>query len=178
MIRVHFHLLLLAAAAAPAFADDDAQRAAMTFFEKEVRPILVNRCYECHGEKKQKGGLRADHIGYLKAGGDTGPALVPGKPEESPLIEAVRYTNADFKMPPKKKLPDAEIAVLEKWIKMGAPWPEDTTKKVRRDRGRLHGGAAEVLVFPAGGEGLAAASGRAIGRAMTLTVSSRRSTRR
>jgi len=122
--------LSLACAALPTFAADDAQRAAMTFFEKEVRPILANRCYECHGEKKQKGGLRADQIGYLKAGGDTGPALVPGKPEESPLIEAVRHTNADFKMPPKEKMPDAEIAALEKWIRMGAPWPEDTAKKV------------------------------------------------
>jgi len=102
----------------------------MTFFEKEVRPILAKRCHECHGEKKQKGGLRADHIGYLKSGGDTGPALVPGKPDESAMIEAVRYMNADFQMPPKEKLPDAEIAVLEKWIEMGAPWPEDAAKKV------------------------------------------------
>lgn len=127
-----FSLLLLglASAVVPARASDDAQRAAETFFEKDVRPILVNRCYDCHGEKKQKGGLRVDHIGYLKTGGDTGPALVPGKPEESPLMEAVRYGNDDFKMPPKEKLPDAEIAVLERWIKMGAPWPEDAAKKV------------------------------------------------
>jgi hypothetical protein len=111
-------------------ADDDAQRVALSFFEKEVRPILVERCYDCHSNTKQKGGLRVDHIGYLKSGGDTGPALVPGKPDESALIEAVRYTNEDFQMPPKKKLPDAEIAVLEKWIKLGAPWPEDASKKV------------------------------------------------
>jgi len=116
--------------AAPALAADDAQRAAMTFFEKEVRPILVERCYDCHSNTKQKGGLRVDHIGYLKTGGDTGPALVPGNPDGSALMEAVRYTNEDFQMPPKKKLPDAEIAVLEKWIKMGAPWPEDASKKV------------------------------------------------
>lgn len=128
-------LLSLACAALPTFAADDAQRAANTFFEKEVRPILVNRCYECHGEKKQKGGLRVDHIGYLKTGGDTGPALVPGKPEESPLMEAVRHTDSDFKMPPKEKMPDAEIVVLEKWIEMGAPWPEDTTKKVTMTEG-------------------------------------------
>lgn len=133
MIRARLQtlVLLLTTVAMPALAEeDDARRAAMTFFEKEVRPILVNRCQECHGEKKQKGGLRADHIGYLKAGGDTGPALVPGKPEESPLIEAVRFTNGDFQMPPKKKLPAAEIAILERWIKMGAPWPEDATKQV------------------------------------------------
>ena len=96
----------------------------MTFFEKEVRPILVKRCYDCHGDAKQKGGLRADHIGYLKSGGKNGPALIPGKPEESALIEAVRYGNEDFQMPPKQKLPDTEIAVLEKWIRIGAPWPD------------------------------------------------------
>ena len=96
----------------------------MTFFEKEVRPILVKRCYDCHGNAKQKGGLRADHIGYLKSGGKNGPALIPGKPEESALIEAVRYGNEDFQMPPKQKLPDTEIAVLEKWIRIGAPWPD------------------------------------------------------
>jgi DNA-binding GntR family transcriptional regulator len=99
----------------------ESQSAEMLFFEKEVRPILSNRCYECHGTKKQKGGLRVDHVGYLKTGGDTGPALVPGNPEASPLMEAGRFTNPDFQMPPKEKMPLGEVAVLEKWIKMGAP---------------------------------------------------------
>ncbi len=98
------------------------------FFEKQVRPILVQRCQECHGEKKQKGGLRTDSLAHLKSGGDTGPALVPGDPEKSPIVEAVRYGNDDFKMPPKEKLPAAEIAVLEQWVKMGAPWPETAGK--------------------------------------------------
>ena len=120
----------MAATTTVTVADDDAQRVALAFFEKEVRPVLVSRCHECHSNTKQKGGLRVDHIGYLKSGGDTGPALVPGKPEESALIEAVHYANEDFQMPPKKKLPDAEIAILEKWIKMGAPWPDDASKKV------------------------------------------------
>ena len=127
-------VLLSGFVALPAMAaDDDAQRAAMTFFEKEVRPILVERCFECHSNTKQKGGLRVDHIGYLKTGGDTGPAVVPGEPSKSPLMEAIRWTNEDFQMPPKNnggKLPDAQIAILEKWIKMGAPWPEDASKKV------------------------------------------------
>lgn len=123
-------LLWIAATATPALAVDDVQRAAAAFFENEVRPVLVKRCHECHSNTKQKGGLRVDHIGYLKTGGDTGPALVPGKPEESALIEAVHYANADFQMPPKQKLPDAEIAILEQWIKMGAPWPEDASKQV------------------------------------------------
>ncbi len=117
-------LLFALCLSSTAFAvEEDAQRAASVFFEKEVRPILANRCYECHGEKKQKGGLRVDALAYLKTGGDTGPALVPGKPEQSPLIEAIRYQKEDFQMPPKQKLPAAEVAVLEKWIKLGAPWP-------------------------------------------------------
>ncbi|HET6407184.1 MAG TPA: PSD1 and planctomycete cytochrome C domain-containing protein, partial [Chthoniobacteraceae bacterium] len=99
----------------------------LRFFEHEVRPLLSKRCHECHGEKKQKGGLRVDHIDHLKVGGDTGPALVPGKIDESLMIEAIRYKNEDLEMPPKEKLPDAEIAVLEKWVAMGAPWP--TTDK-------------------------------------------------
>ncbi len=133
MIRSRFQLwlVLIASVASSALAvDGDAQRAAMASFEKEVRPILVKRCFECHSNTKQKGGLRVDHIGYLKSGGDTGPALVPGKPEESALIEAVRYANEDFQMPPKEKLPAAEIAILEKWIRMGAAWPEDAAKKI------------------------------------------------
>ena len=95
-----------------ASAADDAQRAAMQFFEKEVRPVLVNRCYECHGEKKQKGSLRLDNIGFIKAGGDSGPALVEGNPDKSLIIEAVRYQEPEFEMPPKEKLPAKEIAIL------------------------------------------------------------------
>ena len=114
-------------------AQDDAQRSAMKFFENEVRPILAERCYECHSKTKQKGGLRVDHVGFMKSGGDTGPALVPGHPEKSPLMEAIRYGDEDFQMPPKNnggKIPDAEIAILEKWIKLGAPWPEDGENNV------------------------------------------------
>ena len=68
--------------------------------------MLANRCYECHGEKKQKGGLRVDHIAHLKAGGDTGRRWFPAKSMRSPMIEAIRYKNSDFEMPPKEKLPD------------------------------------------------------------------------
>ena len=117
--------------ASAAFAGgDEAQRAAEKFFETEVRPILVNRCYDCHGDKKQKGGLRVDDISHLKLGGDTGPAFVAGKPDESAMIEAVRYQRADFQMPPKEKLPEAEVAVLEKWVALGAPWPQTNSQKV------------------------------------------------
>ena len=128
--------LLLACLASTAFAAGaDVQREAMTFFEKEVRPVLSNRCYECHGEKKQKGGLRMDHIARIKAGGDGGPALVAGEPDKSPMIQAIRYADKDFQMPPKEKLPDAEIAVLEKWVKLGAPWPEGDAANVVAGKG-------------------------------------------
>lgn len=119
--------------AAAVAADEDAQRSAEKFFENEVRPLLSKRCYDCHGEKKQKGALRVDHIAYLKKGGDGGPALVPGEPEKSLLIEAIHYANEDLEMPPRNKggkMPDAEIGILEKWIRLGAPWPESDAAKV------------------------------------------------
>src|SRR5882757_698092 len=89
------------------------------FFEKQIRPILAERCCECHSaEKKQKGGLSLDTREATLKGGDTGPALIAGDPEKSLLIEAVRYKNHDLQMPPKKRLADAEIKVLEEWVKM------------------------------------------------------------
>ena len=98
-----------------------------------MRPLLVNRCYECHGAKKQKGSLRVDDIAYLKVGGDSGPAVVPGDLDGSMLIEAIRYSDDGFQMPPQGKLPDKEIAILEKWVKIGAPWPEDAANRVSVD---------------------------------------------
>ena len=94
------------------------------FFEKKVRPLLAERCYECHSaEKKVKGGLRLDTREGWQTGGDTGPALVPGKPEESLLITAIRYRDKDMQMPPKKQLTAEEVAVFEQWVAMGAPDP-------------------------------------------------------
>ena len=96
------------------------------FFEKQVRPVLAERCYECHSaEKKQKGGLALDTRESTLKGGDTGPALVAGDPEKSLLIEAVRYGNHDLQMPPKKRLSDGEVRTLETWVKMGAPDPRE-----------------------------------------------------
>ncbi|PAW66680.1 MAG: hypothetical protein B9S34_07425 [Opitutia bacterium Tous-C1TDCM] len=114
---------LAAAAVPPAPTLSDAERAQLQFFEKEVRPILANRCYECHGDKKHKGELRLDHISHILKGGESGPALVRGKPDDSLLVTAIRYDTEDLQMPPDEKLPEAEIAVLEKWIQLGAPWP-------------------------------------------------------
>lgn len=102
----------------------------MKFFENEVRPVLANRCYSCHAEEKQKGGLRMDNLAYITQGGDSGPALIPGHVDKSLVISAVRYQDEDLAMPPKEKLPQKEIQVLEKWVKLGAPWPETETAKV------------------------------------------------
>ena len=99
---------------------DDPQLAA--FFEKQVRPVLVARCLECHGAEKQKAGLRLDSRDAAVTGGDSGPALVPGKPDDSLLVRALSYTG-EIKMPPRSKLPAAEIAVLTEWIRRGAAWP-------------------------------------------------------
>jgi hypothetical protein len=96
----------------------------LEFFEKKVRPLLTERCYECHSpEKKVKGGLRLDNRDGWVKGGDNGPAIVPGEPEKSLLITAVRYKDRDLQMPEKRKMPDEEIAILEQWVKMGAPDP-------------------------------------------------------
>jgi cytochrome c553 len=98
------------------------------FFEKKIRPILAEHCFKCHGEEKQKGGLRLDSRAAILEGGDLGPALVAGDPEKSRLIEAVRYTNDELQMPPKQRLPAAAVADLAAWIKQGAPWPAATVE--------------------------------------------------
>jgi len=103
---------------------DDAQTA---FFEKTIRPILINRCYECHSVEsgKNKGGLRLDSRDAVLKGGDNGPALVAGELEKSLLVESIRYHNQDMQMPPKGALPAAEVKALEAWVKMGAPDPRE-----------------------------------------------------
>ena len=94
-----------------------------SFFESKVRPLLVERCIECHGEKKQKGDLRLDSKSGWQKGGESGAALVPGKPEESLIIKAVSYLDKDLQMPPKKQLTLDEVAVLKEWVTRGAPDP-------------------------------------------------------
>jgi cytochrome c553 len=114
-------------------------QAGMESFEK-VRPVLVQHCYRCHSTaaKKQRGGLLLDSRDGLRKGGDTGPAIVPGKPGESLLLKAVRQTGDVAKMPPKGKLSDAVIADLEAWIKSGAPDPREASvwEKVLAERRR------------------------------------------
>ena len=96
------------------------------FFEKNIRPLFAENCYKCHSpqSEKIKGNLLLDTREGLLKGGQTGPAIVPGDPENSLLIKAVRYTDKDLQMPPdNKKLSDSQIAALVAWVKMGAPDP-------------------------------------------------------
>lgn len=108
-----------AIAAAPEFS-----AAEIEHFEKQIRPLLHRHCYECHsGESKTlHASLRVDRRESLAAGGDSGPALLPGKPEESLLIQVLRY-DGDIQMPPQGKLSKAEIRLLTEWVRDGAPFP-------------------------------------------------------
>jgi hypothetical protein len=129
--RLPFLCVLSLAAIIPmtARAADPAQPSAaqVEFFEQKIRPALIEHCYKCHSAEKVKGGLQVDGRDQMRKGGDTGPAVVPGDPDKSLLLKAVRYTDPDLKMPPKGKLPDTVIADLEKWIKQGAADPRDTS---------------------------------------------------
>jgi hypothetical protein len=93
------------------------------FFETHVRPLLERNCIECHGEAKQKGGLRLDSQPAWKKGGESGQVIVEGDPDRSLLITAIRYRDKDLRMPPDDELPAREKAVLEEWVRRGAPDP-------------------------------------------------------
>jgi hypothetical protein len=123
--------LLLAPLSLLAAGDDD------LFFESKVRPVLIKRCYDCHStEKKTKGGLALDTRAGWQHGGDNGPAIVPGDLTKSLVIKAVRYLDKDFAMPPKSRLPADEVAILEEWVKRGAPDPrtDDAAKAAKPKR--------------------------------------------
>ncbi|TAJ16316.1 MAG: DUF1549 domain-containing protein, partial [Planctomycetota bacterium] len=95
------------------------------FFESKVRPLLVGSCYGCHSAtaEKLRGEFRLDSREALLTGGPSGPALVPGNADDSLLVRAVRYTDDDLQMPPKRPLEAAQVAILEEWVRQGAPWP-------------------------------------------------------
>jgi mono/diheme cytochrome c family protein len=118
----------MAAVGAACAADDGG----VEFFEKKVRPVLVDHCYSCHSAEadKVKGGLLLDTHAAMLKGGDSGASLVPGDPDKSLIIKAVRYTDENLQMPPKnKKLSAQQIADLEAWVKMGAPDPRTNSSK-------------------------------------------------
>ncbi|MEO6787479.1 MAG: DUF1549 domain-containing protein [Chthoniobacteraceae bacterium] len=109
-------------------------------FRDKVQPILSQHCFKCHSHgEKMKANLLVDSREALLTGGDTGPALVPGDPAKSLIIEAINYKNTDLQMPPKgEKLSDAQIATLTEWVKLGAPWPEEPGQKMKpRPRGTI-----------------------------------------
>lgn len=121
LIALSLMCVLVASLPPKSLSADD--QAGLDYFEKNVRPLLARRCYKCHSQKsgESKGGLLLDRKAGWESGGESGPAIVPGKPGESLLIESVRYESLE--MPPDGKLKDAEIRVLEKWVRMGAPDP-------------------------------------------------------
>ena len=115
----------LLTAATPVLGEEPAAPSAaqLEFFETQIRPLLAFNCVPCHGPEEQNGNLRLDHISTILKGGDTGPAIVPGKPNESLLIDAINY--GTYQMPPLGKLPPEEIAILSRWIADGAVWPDE-----------------------------------------------------
>ncbi|MPY90170.1 MAG: DUF1553 domain-containing protein [Luteitalea sp.] len=119
-------------------ASEEPSREAVAFFEKDVRPVLVDRCYSCHSSEvsEPEGGLLLDSRAAVMRGGRHGPVIVPGEPEESLLIQAIKRKNKDFQMPPKEREPltAREIDALERWVEMGAPDP------------RTEGGALPAMV--------------------------------
>lgn len=123
-------ILLTLGLAAPAVFADESEK--INFFEKKIRPVLVDSCLQCHDDAKQSGKLRLDSKMAVLKGGVSGPALVPGKAKDSLLIKAIRHADPDLKMPAKAdKLPDTVIADFEKWIDMGAADPRDGSTPVK-----------------------------------------------
>ncbi len=117
-------MLLLVSGPSRILAEDSA---GLEIFEKHVRPVLIAHCYECHAADEANGGLKVDSRPALLRGGDSGPAVTPGEPEKSLLLEAIRYGNPDMQMPPQNRLAKAEVEAIEKWIRLGAPDPREET---------------------------------------------------
>lgn len=101
-----------------------AQSIDASFFEKEIRPVLIAKCQNCHGPKKQESGLRVDSRQALLKGGDTGPAIVAGKPGEGTFLKALSH-ETDLKMPPSGKLAPAVLTAFARWVEQGAIWPQE-----------------------------------------------------
>jgi len=106
----------------------------VAFFEKKIRPVLVEHCYECHssGAKVLEGSLSVESPAALRKGGDQGPAIVPGDLDQSLLIRAIRYEDDDLQMPPKAALPEEVVADFETWVKRGAPDPREEVVSGRK----------------------------------------------
>jgi len=107
------------------------------FFEKRIRPVLAENCYECHSVEsgKRKGGLHLDNRASLRAGGDAGSVIDLEKPEASLLLTAISYHDADLQMPPEKRLPESVVEDFRKWLELGAPDPRDGAASVAATSG-------------------------------------------
>lgn len=118
-----FAAMAVLAFAGASRASDDLP-AGVEYFEKHVRPILAEHCLECHGADKTQANLRLDSAEGWLGGGDSGPAVVRGKPDESLLVHAIKHDGSNVEMPPDGKLSDAKIGLIEEWIRRGAPAPK------------------------------------------------------
>ncbi|HWB01345.1 MAG TPA: DUF1553 domain-containing protein [Pirellulales bacterium] len=119
MLRFCWYVPLMVCLMAAYLSADEPSTDDVKFFESEVRPILAEHCWKCHGPDKQKGSLRLDLRNAALHGGESGPAIVAGKPGESLLVEAINYSS--FEMPPSGKLADDQIAKITRWVELGAP---------------------------------------------------------
>ena len=138
---------VLALFVADATSDDKVDPARVEFFESKIRPVLVKHCYQCHSvdSKSVKGGLLLDFQKGILKGGESGPAVVPGKPQESLLIAALKYDG--FEMPPKGKLPESVVADFERWVRDGAIDPRTEDKLVESKKEIDYTKAAEFWSF-------------------------------
>jgi hypothetical protein len=120
-----FALLVVVGAVPAVWAEDAAPgRESEAFFELKVRPILAGTCVKCHGAAKSSGGLRLDSRDAMLKGGESGPAVVPGDPQNSLMLRAIRHENTELEMPPGELLPEAVRADLTEWVAAGAKWPQ------------------------------------------------------
>lgn len=149
MKHIAFLITLLLICSPLAAADDQVSTEQVKFFEMHVRPLLAKHCLECHSSEKQKGMLRLDsRAAMIKGGESEEPAIVAGKPDESPIISAVR--NESLEMPPKGKLPAKDIAVPVKWIELGAPYDGVDLFARSHRQSRTRGGPTALLSPPHG----------------------------
>ncbi len=143
-------LLLVPPSIPPRAVADEIPQEQADFFESRVRPLLASECFACHGEKRQENGLRLDSREAILRGGDSGvPAAAAGEPN-SLILRAVRHQN-DLEMPPEKKLNEAQISDLAKWIELGLPWPSDSTPvsdEQRYDQIRANHWSLQPVVRP------------------------------
>lgn len=112
-------LLILPLLVSVSFAEEP-EAAGLKFFETKIRPALIEHCVDCHGVDEQESELRLDTPAHLMAGGKSGPVAIPGEPDRSLLVSAIRYKDENLQMPPDEKLPISVVADLVKWIEMGA----------------------------------------------------------